>query len=185
MGILNIAKLNTIFQKLDVSRDDFPIFVETGTYMGNSLKEVSPYFTEKHSIELSEKYYRYSSQLFSKDSSIFLYEGESCDQLLNLLSKIKDNVLFWLDAHYSSGDTALGIKSVPLIDECKIINSNSLFESSIVLIDDIRLFGTNRNSEDWSNVSIDSIVNCFTNFEVNFYEDLKEDYLCVYIKRKT
>jgi hypothetical protein len=47
--------------------------------------------------------------------------------------------IFWLDAHWSGGNTARAIENTPIINELKSIQALQL-ERSIVMIDDLRFF---------------------------------------------
>lgn len=89
--------------------------------------------------------------------------------------------IFFLDGHWSSGDTAKGDKDCPLIEECLAIDSLYLSNESIILIDDYRLFNTKIN-EDWSGINKQSIFKCFTNFKI-VKECIYGDVLSLYIKR--
>jgi hypothetical protein len=62
--------------------------------------------------------------------------------------------MFWLDAHYSSRDTAKGEVSVPLLDELQVIASHPI-KDHVILIDDYRLFGWKNASgeEDWTTIT--------------------------------
>ena len=63
--------------------------------------------------------------------------------------------IFYLDGHYSSGDTSRGNIDVPLLGE--LIQINSLYKSEgIIIIDDVGLFETKGN-EDWGYINNDKI----------------------------
>ena len=134
MPMLTVEKLNDVVNEFDLNANEFSTFVETGTYMGDTVKSVQPYFE------------------------------------------------VWLDGHFSSGCTSKGEKDVPLLEECKGIDSLYKADEALVLIDDLRLFETDY-AEDWSEISIENILNCFTNFEVKQYEH-PDDMFCLYIKKK-
>lgn len=58
-----------------------------------------------------------------KDSKINFLFGDSKIILKNLISTLKGPIIFWLDAHWSGGDTYGYKDECPLLDEIKIINS--------------------------------------------------------------
>ena len=138
-------------------KDDFsnyPMFIETGTLTGQTIFEMEPLFRTLYTIELSEQYYLNTSAEYTGDKIIFLH-GDSTKQLVELCPYINDKVIFFLDAHWSSGDTAQGDVDVPLLSEIQTIND--LFDhDAIIIIDDFRLFET-YIYEDWSNIVKSSI----------------------------
>lgn len=178
MPALNIEKLNTIVEELDEIADRYGFFLETGTLIGETTLNVQPYFDRVYTIELSEKYYNDfdAVKIEGGYENIFNYLGDSSVVIPDIIGSLKnkDRLIFWLDGHWSSGDTAKGEKDCPLIEECKSIDSLYKSDKGIILIDDYRLFGTN-NDQDWSNINETNILNCFSNFKVskNFvYSDI-------------
>ena len=71
-------------------------------------------------------------------TNITLLRGDTRDHLQLLVSDI-DNVLFWLDAHWSGGETYGEQDECPLLKELDII-FNSPMKNYAILIDDARLF---------------------------------------------
>ena len=57
-----------------------------------------------------------------------------------LLPKISEPITFWLDGHWSAGDTAQGDTNTPLLQELVEI-SNHHIKNHTILVDDIRQFG--------------------------------------------
>jgi hypothetical protein len=169
MPKLNIEKLNTIVEKLNENPDDYAIFLETGTLIGETTLNMQPYFECVYTIELSEKYYKDFDALKTekKCENIFNYLGDSSIVIPKIIESLekKDRVIFWLDGHWSSGDTARGEKDCPLMEECKSIDLLYKSNKGIILIDDYRLFGTNIE-QDWSSITTENILNCFNNFKI-------------------
>ena len=60
------------------------------------------------------------------------------------MSKINQPSLFWLDSHYSGGETAKGEKETPIYEELNHI-LNPSYKDHVVIIDDARCFGTDSN----------------------------------------
>ena len=129
---------NLIFALKEVLPLD--VFVETGTFKGDSIEIVKNIFSEIHSTELSEEYYLYCSNRFKGLSQIRIYNEDSPAFLKTLQKNIsKKSVLYWLDAHWCVADGTAGEKSqCPLLEEIKAIKS--LNGESVILIDDARLF---------------------------------------------
>lgn len=156
MPSLNINTLKEIINSSDNKSQNYKIFIETGTHVGDTIIPMSDFFDELHTIELSTIYYEYFNRKQFDRKKIKSYLGDSTKILPEILPTINSNTIFFLDGHYSSGNTAKGDKDVPLIEEISSING--LFKNSgIIIIDDLRLFGT-KLSEDWSEISIDSVL---------------------------
>jgi phage pi2 protein 07 len=116
------------------------IFIETGTFEGDTLENVLPYFDKIFSVEIAEFYYKKSLQRFSDQEKISLFQGDSSEFLSTIHNQVREqSCLFWLDAHWCSAEaTDDQISQCPLIQEIEAIQS--LNENSIILIDDARLF---------------------------------------------
>ena len=118
------------------------VLVETGTYEGRTLRAVRPYFARLYSIELGEDLYRKACARFQSDPKVFLFQGDSGDRLRDILEIAGDQrCLFWLDAHYSRGDTARGSEDTPVLRELHAIAGHSR-KDHVILVDDARCFGT-------------------------------------------
>ena len=116
------------------------IFLETGTFTGDSIQTIQSLFREIHSIELSETYYEKAVTRFKTHEFINLYQGDSVDWLRRLHPQLSNqSTLYWLDAHWCVAEDTAGLESqCPLLDELTAIES--LNAQSIILIDDARLF---------------------------------------------
>lgn len=184
MSILNLKKLNDVVNKFDIDSDEYCTFVETGTYVGNTVKNIQPYFKNIHTIEISKTLYDRFFREHPKYENVNIHLGDSVQILPNLLKKFNNSqkCVFWLDGHFSHCGTSKGEKDVPLLEECKLINTFYKSDVGIILIDDFRLFGITE-PEDWSEISIDSIKNCFSNFELVEYVH-PDDVFCLLIRRK-
>ena len=117
-----------------------PLFVETGTFRGESLDAVQPLFDECLSIELSPEYYAAAATRFTNRKGVRLLLGDSPVMLRENRSFYADrSTLFWLDAHWCAAENTAGEKSqCPLLDELAAISP--LHPRSAILIDDARLF---------------------------------------------
>jgi tetratricopeptide (TPR) repeat protein len=116
------------------------VLVETGTYMGTTAEKASKYFKEVHTVELSEKLHKDAQERLKAITNIHCHQGHSGDVLKALLPKVEGRVLFWLDAHWSGGVTALGTTKSAIRDELSAINASVQKENCVILIDDIRAF---------------------------------------------
>lgn len=121
-----------------------PVFIETGSYKGGGIqKALNVGFSEIHSIELSHDLYEYCKQRFANKSNVYLYQGDSSIVLKDVLENIDQRATFWLDGHFSTGnrETVRGDCNTPIYRELAIIGEHPI-KNHTILIDDIRLFGT-------------------------------------------
>ena len=117
------------------------IFVETGTYMGDtSALALHCGFERVLTVELSNNWRGQYQTRFGNDSRVRLFAGLSKDRLPEMLAQVDAPATFWLDAHYSGGGTALGDKLCPLLEELDLI-ADHWIKTHTILIDDVRLFG--------------------------------------------
>jgi vacuolar-type H+-ATPase subunit F/Vma7 len=119
-------------------RKDIRIFIETGTCAGDTVEFVKKDFKKIYSIELSDKYANEAKKRFEKDENVFIITGDSAEEIPKLIKEINEPCVFWLDGHYSYGDTAKSKLETPIIEELKpILEMN---QNHLILIDDARLF---------------------------------------------
>lgn len=151
---INFIKSSLKNRKLE----EFPVFIETGTYKGGTIFHMSKHFNELYTIEVANHLYKDVVEKYNqtKLNNINFILGDSCNVLPKLLPKITNKSIVFLDGHFSSLNTGKGDKDVPLYEEVSAIMSFHKNEC-IIIIDDIRLVGTDRN-EDWSDISIDQIL---------------------------
>lgn len=114
-------------------------YVETGTYLGNGIKDVLNNYENIHSIELAYKWYQHNVEQFKNHNNVKMYLGDSKKILPELLDNIDEPITIYLDAHYSGGTTAFGDEEVPLLFELEILKNRKY--DDIIIIDDCRLLG--------------------------------------------
>lgn len=122
------------------ARSGVSIFVETGTYFGDTVDALQDAFETLHSIELSDEFYRRATRRFAGNPKVRLWHGDSGDVLADVLTLVDRPALFWLDGHYSGGATALGKDVTPILRELRLIAGHFLRTSHLVVVDDARLF---------------------------------------------
>ena len=138
----HIVKQQTL--KTISKRYGLKILVETGTYYGDMVEAMKDVFNQLYSIELSTELYKKAKKRFKGEKHIELICGDSGLELMNLMSKIDQPTLFWLDGHYSAGVTAKGEKDTPIYEELNHI-LNSTDKGHVIIIDDARCFGADPN----------------------------------------
>ncbi|MGB9794562.1 hypothetical protein [Caldisericum exile] len=105
--------------------------------MGETAKKMANVFSKVYTIEKSEVIFQKASKILSNFPNVNLICGDSREVLKEILEK-EDDILFWLDAHCSGGETYGKNDECPLIDELNIIFQKN--KNYCLLIDDARLF---------------------------------------------
>lgn len=113
--------------------------VETGTYRGEMIKKCLRTFDTIYSIELDQDLWSSAQKKFARYRHVHLVQGDSEQELSNILERLSEPALFWLDAHYSGGVTARGNKETPVEAELTAI-LNHPQQGHVTLIDDARHF---------------------------------------------
>ncbi|MDX1952573.1 MAG: hypothetical protein SFY81_10325 [Verrucomicrobiota bacterium] len=117
-----------------------PVFIETGTYHGDTPFRLRDRFEEIHTIELSPELYQIAKKKLGSIPNISQHLGDSSEVLSDLLKKLTRRCFFWLDGHYSGGVTAKGKLECPLHDELTLICAHPI-KDHLILVDDARHFG--------------------------------------------
>jgi hypothetical protein len=114
------------------------VFVETGTFHGGTTRWASRHFDIVHTIERAEKLYHMHSNELSRIKGVTPHFGDSRNILPKIVRDIPDQrAVFWLDGHWSGGETAGEDDECPLLEELACLSSRT---EDIFLIDDARLF---------------------------------------------
>lgn len=117
------------------------VFVEAGTYFGVMALRCSRVFDRVITIEIDRDLAEYASRMLKGRDNIELVRGNAVVCLQSLLERPDvDDVVVYLDAHYSGQGTGQGDEPEPAIRELEIL---ARFQSKIraVVIDDFRDFG--------------------------------------------
>lgn len=138
-------------------KNNYNYFVETGTLMGETILRFIDDFDKLYTIELSPYYYNEFNNTNYNREKIKSILGDSSEMLKPVVNELNGDTIFFLDGHYSSGNTAKGTKDCPLLEELSIINRYFKYEG-LIIIDDLRLFGTKVN-EDWLDITTENLLN--------------------------
>jgi hypothetical protein len=115
-----------------------PVFIETGSYVGEGIRNaIFAGYKEIHSVELYDKHYAYCKDLFKYNENVNVYLGDSVEFLDAILPNISSPITFWLDAHYSGGDTFSNGTICPLMRELDVIADHHI-NTHTIIIDDLR-----------------------------------------------
>ncbi len=117
------------------------VFVETGTFLGDTTWAFRNVFRSIHTIEVEPSLADLARKRFSKHPHIEVIEGDSSRVLGGLCGRIDGPCLFYLDGHYSGGITGMGNVECPILAEIDAIFERTRSPFRIV-VDDARLFGS-------------------------------------------
>lgn len=137
MGIVNfgIPEQETTWLKENLN---LTTVVEGGTYKGGTAKKLIKECQKVYTTEKSDVMFETAKENIGAIRNITQLRGDTRDHLPSLASQ-NDNVLFWLGAHWSGGDTYGEQDECPLLQELEIIFSSAM-KNYAILIDDARLF---------------------------------------------
>jgi len=150
-------------------RFNIKIFVETGTNKGNMIAANLDVFEKIYSIELDKKFYRIAKKRFLKNKKVDLILGESTKKLPEVLEKISEPALFWLDAHFANFS--------PVMQELKHIFNHKI-KNHVILIDDARIFKKRKGTP-----SLKKIKSYVLEKRPDWNFEIKKDIIRIYSNR--
>jgi hypothetical protein len=117
------------------------VWIETGTYRGDTTEFLSRFATHVYTIEPAAVLSARAQRRFRDKSSVTVISGTSEEAMSTVLESIQGPVCFWLDGHFSSGETYRGLEDSPIRSELAAISQRlNLYPSVRVLVDDWRCF---------------------------------------------
>jgi len=161
-------KINTIREYLQ--RFDIRTIIETGTYRGDTIAATVDLLDRAYSIELSGELASKAQVRFVNDARVEILQGNSATVLPTILERVDSPVLFWLDAHYSTGITAGGDADAPILKELDTILGHSV-NDHLILIDDAREF-TGKNGYPTIETVLDFVRSRNPELRVLAYNDI-------------
>lgn len=131
--------LDADFLKKLVNLFQVDVFVETGTYLGDTSYEGSKVFKEVYTIENNHKLFTKAQKRFKNTPNVHCWEGSSPLVLKKNLAKIKGRILFWLDSHNALGTTQKDLVGKTTREELAAIKAAGI-QNAVILIDNIQMF---------------------------------------------
>lgn len=165
--INNLQSFFTLTEKV-LSKYINHTFIETGTYLGDSVELALKIGFEKIiSIELLEELQIRNIKKFEKEISegkVDLITGDTSILFNEIVFSLNKRATFWLDAHQDLGPQ--GQKKCPLYDELEAI-SNSSIKDHTILIDDMRCLNGNIH---WSEgITLEGITERIKRINKNYH----------------
>lgn len=143
-------------------------FVETGSYLGNGISQaLDAGFEQIYSIELAQHFYEICLHSFASFPNVHLFYGDSATSLSEVLTQIHGPATFWLDGHYSWGNTARGKTNTPILMEIESIGKHRV-KIHTILVDDIRQCGTVEFDFIELSEIIDAIMRINPHYKISF-----------------
>jgi hypothetical protein len=151
-------------------RGDRNIFVETGTAVGETAAWASDNFDRVISIEFMDDLYRSCIERFWDTKNVDIIHGDSSDWIELFEFHIADDAVWFLDAHnVNRSDGLLPPSETPIVKELKTIFKS--YQDHIVIVDDLRLFGSETGYPSMSDIHNLSNL-CNFDIEINRSMDL-------------
>ena len=165
---------------------EFPIFIETGTWYGETIFSMEKFFDKLYTIEINENLYNNAISKYSGNKINFIF-GDSSNEIRNILEQCDNKILFFLDAHdcgEGTGNSNITTLYTPLEKEIENIN-NYCKKEALLIIDDCRALGT-KNNGNWEYINEDVIRYILKDRLLSLYymdcEQFKNDRMIIHIK---
>jgi len=144
--------------KLEVLKRNLPsprpqIFIETGTYLGETVAAMKGFYAEVISIEVSDILYSQACERFKNDANVRIFHGDCIGELPKILSGLKESAAFWLDGHFSGEGTGKGEIEDPILISLDQIACHPIKEH-VIFVDDARTFDGREGRPDISEVML-------------------------------
>jgi predicted O-methyltransferase YrrM len=127
------------------------VFIESGTYLGDTVAYFRPHARRIVSVEVEPALYAAAQRRFSGETAIEIVEGDSLTLLPAIVAGCQSPPLVWLDGHFSGGVTGQGAEVEPAP---AILEALRVAAGTTIVVDDLRMFG--RDPEPWP--SLDRLV---------------------------
>jgi hypothetical protein len=157
---------------------DLKIFIETGTYYGGTVKAMLSKFNLIYSIELDMGLWRNASERFASESHVHVMHGDSSLILPEVLTKVNEPCLFWLDGHFSGPGTGRGDIDSPIVKELSAINAHGC-NNHVILIDDARAFNGQNGYP-----MVTQIIEFCKRINPNYCIRVKDDMIQIFLKKR-
>lgn len=162
--------------KLAVIRHNLPnphpgVFVETGTYYGDTVEAVKDMYSSVISIEVDATFHKNACARFAQDKNVQIVHGDCARKLPEVLAELQEPAVFWLDGHYSGGETGKGEIEDPILISLNQIAAHPVREH-VIFIDDARTFDGREGRPD-----ISEVFNCIKKIDSRYVIRVQSDII--------
>ena len=125
-------------------RTNCEVFIEAGTFLGNTAMRCSRDFRRVITMELDPHLFRQAQSYLANRQNVLCLEGDALKLLPSVLdeSDVHDTLVF-LDGHFSGGVTAHGDFAEPACEEIAVLAGHR-DKINAVIVDDFRCFGRDK-----------------------------------------
>ncbi|ASQ87046.1 hypothetical protein [Mycobacterium intracellulare] len=117
------------------------IFVEAGTYKGQTTAFFIPHADEVISVELHDGLFAAAEKRFAQQPNVTIVHGDSLIEIPRIVADCSSAPFVFLDGHFSGAGTAKGEEMEPA-DSTLGRLATVVPSGTTVVIDDLRLFGS-------------------------------------------
>lgn len=162
--------------KLAIMRHNVPnprprVFIETGTYHGDTVAAVKDMYSNVISIEVDEALYKKACIRFAADKNVHIAHGDCARELPAILATLQESAVFWLDGHYSGGETGKGEVEDPILISLNQIAALPAQEH-VIFVDDARTFDGREGRPD-----ISDVCNCIKKIDSRYIIRVQSDII--------
>jgi hypothetical protein len=162
--------------KLAVIRNNIPtprphVFIETGTYYGDTVAAVKDMYANVISIEVDETIYKKACARFANDKNVRIAQGDCASEMPAILATLQEPAVFWLDGHYSGGETGKGEVEDPILISLNQIAAHPV-RDHVIFVDDARTFDGREGRPD-----ISAVFNCIKQINSRYIIRVQSDII--------
>lgn len=162
--------------KLAVIRHNIPdphprVFVETGTYYGDTVAAIKDRYASVISIEVDAALHGKACERFANDANVRIVLGDCAAKLPEVLADMQEPAVFWLDGHFSGGVTGKGVIEDPILISLKQIAEHPV-RGHVIFVDDARTFDGREGRPD-----IAEVFNCIKQINDKYIIRIQSDII--------
>ncbi len=157
------------------------VLVESGSLTGEGVQDaLNCGYKRVISFEVAPALIEHCRKRFQNQANVCIV-GDTSANMFTYIQSISEPITFWLDGHYSGGTTSYKDIYCPILQELDAIGRHRV-KSHVILIDDVRLFGT----AEFNNITLDEvktkILTINPKYKFTFYDGhCKNDILCAMV----
>jgi GT2 family glycosyltransferase len=115
--------------------------LESGTFMGDTVEYFMPHAARIISVEVEPKLFADAQRKFEGVANVELVFGDALHVIPDIVARLEDPPLIWLDGHFSEGVTGSGDEIEPAASILARLGAVGAPAGTTLVVDDLRLFG--------------------------------------------